>query len=99
MRSLSNNEYKYICHVYDHYSRFSWVRAIWQKETIEVAAYFFDLFTMFGPFSILHCNNGKEFTALIITNLISLWPNTKIINSSSRYPETQDSVKYANSIL
>ena len=54
---------------------------------------------MFGPFSILHCNNGKEFTALIITNLISLWPNTKIINSSSRYPETQDSVKYANSIL
>ena len=51
---------------------------------IEVAAYLFDLFTMFGSPSILQCNNGKEFTAVIITHLISLWPNTKIINGSPR---------------
>jgi hypothetical protein len=72
MRSFPDGEYKYICHVHDHYSRFSWVQAIRQKETIEVAAYLFDLFTMFGPPSILQCDNGKEFTTVVITHLISL---------------------------
>jgi hypothetical protein len=99
MRSLPDGEYKYICHVRDHYSRFSWARAIRQKEAIEVAAYLFDLFTMFGPPSILQCDNGKEFTASVIINLISLWPNTKIINGSPRHPETQGSVERANGIL
>lgn len=99
MRSLPDGEYKYICHVRDHYSRFSWARAIRQKEAVEVAAYLFDLFTMFGPPSILQCDNGKEFTAVVIKNLISLWPNTKIINGSPRHPETQGSVERANGIL
>ncbi len=59
----------------------------------------FDLFTMFGPPSILQCDNGKEFTVSIITNLISLWPNTKIINGSPCHLETQGSVEHANGIL
>ena len=71
MRSLSDGEYKYIYHMCNHYSRFSWTWTIRQKETIEVAAYLFDLFTMFGSPSILQYDNEKEFTASIITNLIS----------------------------
>ena len=59
----------------------------------------FDLFTMFGPPSILQYDNGKEFTAVVITHLISLWPNTKIINDSLHHPETQGSVEHANGIL
>ena len=71
----------------DHYSRFLWTHAIQQKEVIEVVAYLFDLFTMFKSPSILQYDNRKEFTASVIINLISLWPNTRIINGSLRYPE------------
>jgi len=48
---------------------------------------------------ILQSDNGKEFTAAIISNLMSLWPNVKIINGRPRHPQSQGSVERGNGIL
>ncbi|GET02261.1 KRAB-A domain-containing protein 2-like [Rhizophagus clarus] len=52
-----------------------------------------------SPPKILQSDNGKEFTATIIKELISLWPTVKIINGRPRYPQSQGLVKRANGIL
>ncbi|GES75221.1 KRAB-A domain-containing protein 2-like [Rhizophagus clarus] len=95
-----DGEYKYICHIRDHFTRFSWAKALTSKRAVEVAAYLFDLFHFLGsPPKILQSDNGKEFTATIIKELISLWPTVKIINGRPRHPQSQGLVERANGIL
>jgi len=60
----------------------------------------FDLFHFLGsPPKILQSDNGKEFTASIIKELVNLWPTVKIINGRSHHPQSQDLVKRANGLL
>ncbi|CAG8809684.1 1234_t:CDS:2, partial [Gigaspora rosea] len=49
--------------------------------------------------SRLQSNNGKEFVAQTIKELIVLWPSVKIINRHPRHPQSQGLVERANSIL
>lgn len=70
------------------------------KRAVEVAAYLFDLFHLLGsPPKIIQSDNGKEFTATIITELVGLWPTVKIINGHPRHPQSQGLVERANGIL
>ncbi|CAB4383228.1 unnamed protein product [Rhizophagus irregularis] len=86
----ADDEYKYICHVRDHFTRFSWAKALTSKRAIEVAAYLFELFHFLGsPPTILQSDNGKEFCAGVIKELIEMWPTVKIINGHPRHPQSQ----------
>ncbi|GES76143.1 KRAB-A domain-containing protein 2-like [Rhizophagus clarus] len=74
-----DGEYKYICYIRDHFTHFLWVKALTSKRAVKVAAYLFDLFHFLGsPPKILQSDNGKEFTATIIKELISLWSTQKL---------------------
>jgi hypothetical protein len=42
---------------------------------------------------ILQSDNGREFTANIITELKSLWPDLKIVHGRPRHPQSQHSVE------
>ncbi|CAG8727265.1 14022_t:CDS:2, partial [Gigaspora rosea] len=44
-------------------------------------------------------NNGCEFIAEVIRELLTIWPDIHIINGRSRYPQSQGLVKHANNIL
>ena len=95
-----DGEFKYICHIRDHFSRFSWAKPLTSKRAIEVAAYLFDLFHFLGsPPTILQSDNGKEFCAEVILELVNLWPSVKIINGRPRHPQSQSLVERANRIL
>src|SRR5436190_18165948 len=95
-----DGEFKYICHVCDHFSRFSWAKALTSKRAVEVAAYLFELFHSLGsPPIILQSDNGKEFCASVIKELVNLWPSVKIINVRPRHPQSQGLVEKANGIL
>ena len=95
-----DGEFKYICHVRDHFSRFSWAKALTSKRAVEVAAYLFDLFHFLGSSpTILQSDNGKEFCASVIKELVNLWPSIKIINGRPRHPQSQGLVERANGIL
>src|SRR6266511_4072518 len=100
MSYIPDGEFKYICHVRDHFTRFSWAKALTSKQAVEVAAYLFDLFHFLGsPPKILQSDNGKEFTAVIIKEFVNLWPTVKIINGRPRHPQSQGLVERANGIL
>ncbi|GES98738.1 KRAB-A domain-containing protein 2-like [Rhizophagus clarus] len=74
-----DGEFKYICHVRDHFTRYSWARALTSKKAIEVAAYLFDLFHFIGSSpTILQSDNGKEFCAEVIKELMEIWPTQKL---------------------
>ncbi|CAG8703322.1 4010_t:CDS:2, partial [Dentiscutata heterogama] len=74
-------------------------RALTSKRAVEVAAFFFDIFTIFRLLLILQSDNGKEFVSLVIVKLVYLWPTIQIINGRSRYSASQDLAERANGIL
>ncbi|CAG8779962.1 12750_t:CDS:2, partial [Racocetra persica] len=80
MTSISDGNYHYICHMCKHFTRYSWARALTSKQPIEVAVFLFDIFVCFGAPIILQSDNGHEFTAEIIKELLTIWPNVHIIN-------------------
>ena len=69
------------------------------KEPIAIAGILFELFCQFGPPVILQSDNGKEFTANIIKNLVELWPDLKLVNGRPRHSQSQGLVERGNSIL
>ncbi|CAG8737627.1 13889_t:CDS:2, partial [Gigaspora rosea] len=50
------------------------------KRPIEVAIFLFDVFVCFCAPIILQSDNGREFTAEIIRELLTIWPDIHIIN-------------------
>lgn len=96
----ADGDYKYICYIRDHFTRFSWARPLTSKRAVEVAAFLFDLFFFIGsPPIVLQSDNGKEFVAAVIKELVGLWPSVKIINGRPRHPQSQGLVERANGIL
>lgn len=47
----------------------------------------------------MQSDNGKEFCAEVIKELVKLWPSLKIINGRPRHPQSQGLVERANGIL
>ena len=99
MRSRPDGEYKWIVHARDHFTRYSWASALKTKEAIYVAGFLFQTFTQFSAPAILQSDNGKEFVAAIIRELVSLWPDTKIINGRPRHPQSQGLIEKGNDTL
>ena len=73
MRARPDGEYCWIAHARDHFTRFSWAKPMKSKEAKNVASFLFEIFMTFGVPRILHSDNGKEFVAQIIKNLIALY--------------------------
>src|SRR3954471_13302929 len=95
-----DGEYKYICHVRDHFTRFSWAKPLTSKRAIKVAVFLFELFYSIGSSpTILQSDNEKEFCADVIKELVNLWPSVKIINGRPCHSQSQGLVKRANGIL
>jgi len=78
MAQAQDDGYRYIVHMRDHFTKFSWARAIKQKTADNVAEFLYDTFLMFGPPVILQCDNGKEFSS-ITKKLGDLWPSLRVI--------------------
>jgi len=99
MRGRPDGEYKYIVHARDHFTRFSWATALKNKEAIYVAGFLFQIFRQFGSPTILQSDNGKEFVAQIIRDLVGMWPETRIINGRPRHPQSQGLIESGNKTL
>jgi zinc finger BED domain-containing protein 5/7/8/9 len=72
-RALPYENFRYILHIKDHFTQFSWAYPIPSKKTyVIVASKLFELFTEIGPPTILQSDNGREFTSKIIKDLSKL---------------------------
>src|SRR2546423_2874482 len=70
------------------------------SELLWLQLFLFDLFFSIGSSpTILQSDNGKEFCANVIKELVDLWPSIKIINGRPRHPQSQGLVERANGII
>jgi len=82
MQTSPDGDYRWICHVVDHFSKYHIVFPLKRKTGEEVAhglkRY---VFSYFGLPYILQCDNGREFVNKIFEETIEIWPGTaKIIH-------------------
>jgi len=98
-QSLPDGDFKFILHYKEHLTKFSFIRPLKCKKASEVAKELLNIFLTFGAPHVLQSNNGRKFTAGIITNLASLWPDLILVNGFPRYPQIQLSVERGNSTL
>ncbi|MGL5934593.1 MAG: integrase catalytic domain-containing protein, partial [Cetobacterium sp.] len=90
----------YIVSIKDHFSRFTYVEPIPRKRARFVAHVLERFFGLFGCPKILHTDNGKEFTAREILELVhSLSPNLTTVTGRPRTPRDQGSVEAANKTI
>ena len=72
MQSMAHMNCKWIMVYQDHLTKFCVLRHLTSKRVAEVAYQLVDVFLLFGAPTILHSDNGSEFTANIITELKQL---------------------------
>ncbi|XP_068247605.1 KRAB-A domain-containing protein 2-like [Palaemon carinicauda] len=97
MQSMSCRTFKWIMVYQDHLTKFCVLRPLTSKRAAEVAFQFDDIFLLLGAPVIFQSDNGSEFTAQIISELRSLWPELSIVHGKPRHPQSQGSVERANS--
>lgn len=96
LQSAPDGEFKWLMNYQDHATKFLHLRPLKSKKAAEVAMELLKIFLEFGAPFILQSDNGREFTAHVIEELVSMWPECKIIHGSPRRPQTQGSVERSN---
>lgn len=95
-QSCADGIYKWLLNYQDHSTKFLYLRPLQTKKAREVAFELLKIFLEQGAPVILQSDNGREFTAEIIKELLSLWPECKIIHGRPRHPQSQGSVERSN---
>ena len=99
MRSTEFNDFKWIFHAKDHFSKYSWLYPMISKEATNVASILQSIFYQFGPPKLLQSDNDWEFVAQVILDLRKIWRGLVIINGRSRHPQSQGLVERGNSVV
>ena len=99
MQSMKDGAFKLILHYQEHLSKFHILRPLTSKCAVEVARELLMIFLDFGAPKILQSDNGREFTAKIITELASMFPEHVLVNGRPRHPQSQGSVERANGVM
>ena len=101
MRCAPDDEFKWIGHCVDHFSKFHILFPMASKETAVVAANLVcKVFAYFGLPYILHSDNGKEFVSALIRSIVNDWPGEcKIVNGRPRAPWVQGLVERTNACV
>lgn len=73
MQQRRDEQFKFLGHAVDHFSKFRVIFALKTKEATEVAQNLNEkVFSVFGLPSILHSDNGKEFVNFVIKATIAI---------------------------
>ncbi|CAF1150067.1 unnamed protein product [Didymodactylos carnosus] len=99
LRTRPDKQFNWILHCRDHFSKYSWAFALPTKEAHYVLEKLQQLFYQFGPCRILQSDNGREFTAQIIKDLMKTWTGLTIVNGRPRHPQSQGLVERGNATL
>ncbi|XP_041378019.1 KRAB-A domain-containing protein 2-like [Gigantopelta aegis] len=97
MQSLPSEKYKWIIVYQDHLTKFCILRPLTSKRASDVAYQLTDIFLMFGAPHVLQSDNGSEFAAAVVNELIELWTELVIVHRKPRHPQSQGSVERENS--
>ncbi|KMQ82993.1 krab-a domain-containing protein 2-like protein [Lasius niger] len=96
MQSQADEQFKFIMVYQDYLTKFVLLRALQSKRAEEIALQLSDIFLTFGAPCILHSDNGREFVNSVIDELLTYWPELKIVHGKPRHSQSQGSVERAN---
>ena len=99
MQSLRDGSFRFIMHYQEHLSKFHFLRPLTSKRAEEVASELLRIFLEFGAPKLLQSDNGREFTASVISELASLWNGLVLVNGRPRHPQSQGSVERSNATM
>jgi transposase InsO family protein len=91
-----DGQFRFILNIQDHLTKFCCLHALPNKQANTVLGQVVRHFCTFGAPSILQSDNGKEFTARIISDLQDIWPQLALVHGRPRYPQSQGSVERSN---
>ena len=98
---MPDDEYNYIAHYMDHWSKFHVLWPLMRKSAIKVATgLVHKVFPYFGLPKILQSGNGREFVNEVIREVLKSWPRevTKI-NGRPRHSQSQGLVEKGNHLV
>jgi hypothetical protein len=93
-RNQPDGEYKWILHIVDHFSKYSWTFPLRTKSAEEVASHLATWIGFFGPPRLLHSDNGTEFKGSLL--LLAKQYGIQILHGRPRHPQSQGLVEKAN---
>lgn len=101
MRHLPHKEYKWILHLVDHWSKFTFAFPLFRKSAKDVAnALEKWVFPVMGLPSILQSDNGREFVNNLIEEVLATWPGqVQLVSGRPRHPQSQGLVEQAHYTL
>ena len=101
MRHMPDDEYYYIAHYMDHWSKFHIIWPLMKKSAIEVSmGLVTKVFPYIGVPKILQSDNGREFVNEIVKEVILAWPGqVTIINGRPRHSQSQGLVEKGNHLI
>ncbi|XP_046581445.1 KRAB-A domain-containing protein 2-like [Haliotis rubra] len=99
MTSRPDSDFKWILHMRDHFSKFSWTHPLTSKRSGEVAEKLVQTFCLFGCPQIMQSDNGREFVSAVINDLCKDWPGMIILHGRPRHPQSQGCVERGNGDL
>ena len=97
MRGDPDGEYKWICHIRDHFSKYSGAYPMVNKTSSEVVKVVVIWIMHFGPPKILQSDNGTEFKGAL--SILLHEHGIKVINGRPRHSQSQGMVEQANGVL
>ena len=78
-------------------TKFCILGGLFSKRASEVAYQLIDIFLMFGAPQVLQSDNGPEFIAAVVKELMEVCTELGTVHGKPRHPESQGSVERANS--
>lgn len=97
MRGDPDGEFKWICHLRDHFSKYSVACPMPNKTSEEVVKVVITWIMHLGPPKILQSDNGTEFKGAL--TILLRQHGIQIINGRPRHPQSQGMVEKGNHIL
>ncbi len=97
MKHEPSDQFKWLLHAKDHFSKYSWLYPLKSKESEPIARALEEWLMAFGPPKIIQCNNGKEFRGTLL--LVLKRHGIKLITSNPRFPQTQGLVEQAYGVV
>jgi len=94
MRHEPDEQFKWILHFIDHFSKFSCLAGLKSKRAVEVADAIAICIGQFEPAAIFQCDNGREFQGVLLILLKRY--GVKVINGRLQTASTQGLVEQAN---
>lgn len=89
-----DDQYKWVLHIKDHFSKWTSLFALKSKTATEVADALAVFIGFFGHPEIIQCDNGREFKGVLLVLLKEY--GFKVINGRPHTPQTQGLVERAN---